>query len=311
MASPQLRGASISIFLVDGTPQGPRLVQRPSWTGSFLAFARADYSQARKRPEMARTGAYVLVGPDSTEPLRRRAYIGEGDAIMTRVDKHQREKDFWTHAYVLTTKDDSLNKAHVRYIEARLLELAKAAGVASIDNGTEPDPASLSEPETAEMETYLDYVLPLFPLVGVNVFESVEEPMPATNVKPTDNGAATGTATERLKLSTQLTQAEGEDQSRGFLVLENSIGRREKMVMQRGYEQLRDTLLHEGTLVEEGDHVRLVRSYLFDSPSAAASVLAGGNKNGRTEWKNAEGRTLKELQEQAAPTTDSTDPPAE
>ena len=114
-------------------------------------------------------------------------------------------------------------------------------------------------------------------------------------------------STERLKLSTQLTQAEGEDQSRGFLVLENSMGRREKMVMQRGYEQLRDTLIHEGTLVEEGDRIRLVRSYLFDSPSAAASVLAGGNKNGRTEWKNTAGRTLKELQEQAAPTTDSAD----
>ncbi|HEY2282564.1 MAG TPA: GIY-YIG nuclease family protein [Solirubrobacteraceae bacterium] len=291
------------IFLVDGTPQGLRLVQRPSWTGSFLAFARADYAQARKRPEMNRTGAYVLVGPDPTEPLRRRVYIGEGDAIIIRVDAQQREKDFWTHAYVLTTKDDSLNKAHVRYIEAQLLALARAAGVASIDNGTEPDPASLSEPETAEMETYLDYALPLFPLVGVNVFESVEEQPPATSATPTDEGAAAAITTERLYLSTQLTQAEGEDQSRGFLVLEDSKGRLEKMVMQRGYEQLRDTLLHEGTLVEEGDHVRLVRSYLFDSPSAAASVMAGGNKNGRTEWRDAAGRTLKELEERATPAT--------
>jgi hypothetical protein len=310
MTSPHPRGASILIFLVDGTPQGPRLVQRPSWTGSFLAFARADYSQARKRPELSRTGAYVLVGPDPTEPLRRLIYIGEGDAIITRVDAHQRDKDFWTHAYVLTTKDDSLNKAHVRYIEARLLDLARAAGVASIDNGTEPGPASLSEPETAEMETYLDYALPLFALVGVNVFESVGEPPPATGAVPTDQGAAT-VLSERLYLSTQLTQAEGEDQSRGFLVLQGGKGRREKMVMQRGYEQLRDTLLYEGILVEDGDHVHLVRSYLFDSPSAAASVLTGGHKNGRTEWRDGRGRTLKELQERAAPTTETTNPIAE
>ncbi len=93
----------------------------------------------------------------------------------------------------LRIKDDSLNKAHGRYIEARLLALAKTAGVASIDNGTEPDPANLSEPETAEMETYLDYALPLFPLVGVNVFESVEEPPPVTSAKPTEDGAATAT----------------------------------------------------------------------------------------------------------------------
>jgi hypothetical protein len=41
-------------------------------------------------------------------------------------------------------------------------------------------------------------------------------------------------------------------------------------------------------------------SHLFDSPSAAASVLSGGNKNGRTQWRDAAGRTLKELQEQTA-----------
>src|ERR1700733_3880012 len=42
------------------------------------------------------------------------------------------------------------------------------------------------------------------------------------------------------------------------------------MVMMPSYEQLRDKLMQEGILVAEGAHVRLVRSHLFDSPSAAA-----------------------------------------
>jgi hypothetical protein len=73
-----------------------------------------------------------------------------------------------------------------------------------------------------------------------------------------------------------------------------------KRVMIPGYEQLRDRLLQEGILVEDGENVKLTKSHLFDSPSAAASVLSGGNKNGRTEWRDADGRTLKELQEQTA-----------
>ncbi len=85
-----------------------------------------------------------------------------------------------------------------------------------------------------------------------------------------------------MYLKTQLTDAEGEDRSRGFLVFEGSTGRAEKKVMMPGYEQLRGRLLQEGILVVEGDRVRLTKGHLFDSPSAAASVLSGGNK----EWTN-------------------------
>jgi hypothetical protein len=68
-----------------------------------------------------------------------------------------------------------------------------------------------------------------------------------------------------------------------------------------GYERLRTQLIEEGVLVNEGDdQIRLTKNFLFDSPSAAASVLSGGNKNGRTEWRNTAGRTLKELQAETA-----------
>lgn len=300
MAVQPTRGVTIRIFLVNGTPQGLRLVERMGWTGSFLTFARADYPSARAREEVSQTGAYVLLGPDPEGRRLQRVYVGEGENIRVRLDAHQKEKDFWTQGYVLTTKDDSLNKAHVRYLEARLLKLAAKADNASLDNGTAPEPARLSEPEIAEMETYLDNVLPLFALVGVNVFEPAEEVAVAAAGAVTPSEPVADERGERLYLKTQLTEAEGEDRSRGFLVFEGAIGRKMKRVMIPGYAQLRDRLLREGILVEEGDHVKLTKSHLFDSPSAAASVLSGGNKNGRTQWRDAAGRTLKELQEQTA-----------
>lgn len=300
MAVEPMRGVTIRIFLVDGTPQGLRLVERMNWTGSFLAFARADYASARARPEVSRTGVYVLLGPDPGGGRTQRVYIGEADDIRVRLDAHQKEKDFWTHGYVLTTKDNSLNKAHVRYLEARLLEFAGMADNASIDNGTAPVPPGLSEPEVADMETYLDNVLPLFALAGVNVFEPAEDATVAAIETETSSEVLAGERAARLYLKTQQTQAEGEDRSRGFLVFEDAVGRKEKKVMMPSYEQLRDRLVQEGILVEDGDHVRLTKSHLFDSPSAAASALSGGNKNGRTEWRDAAGRTLKQLQAQTA-----------
>jgi hypothetical protein len=35
----------------------------------------------------------------------------------------------------------------------------------------------------------------------------------------------------------------------------------------------------------------------FDSPSAAAAVVHGGGANGLTAWKDANGKSLKELEE--------------
>jgi uncharacterized protein DUF4357 len=52
-------------------------------------------------------------------------------------------------------------------------------------------------------------------------------------------------------------------------------------------------------LVPAGGHLRFTRAHLFDSPSTAAGVLLGRSVNGRIEWKNPSGQTLKEIQEAA------------
>lgn len=45
-----------------------------------------------------------------------------------------------------------------------------------------------------------------------------------------------------------------------------------------------------------GASYRFSQDYAFSSPSTAAAVLLGRSANGRIEWKDAQGRTLKELQ---------------
>ena len=150
------RGTTIRIFLVDGVPQGVRVVDRTGWTGACLAFSRADYVRARQRDEVTTAGVYVLTGPDPERSDVERVYVGEADEVRARLDQHQREKDFWTAAYVFVSKDRSLNKAHVRYLEARLVTLAREAGRAVLENSTAPQYRGLSEAETADMDAYLD-----------------------------------------------------------------------------------------------------------------------------------------------------------
>lgn len=160
------------------------------------------------------------------------------------------------------------------------------------------------------MENYLETALVLLPLLGVTVFDVVAA-RPTTDVPATADAArsdATGTAPDAHSvayfLRAPLTDASGQDESRGFLVRQGALGRSETKTMDPGYELKRTRLQIEGVLVpHNADQFILTRDYLFDSPSQAASVLTGGSKNGRRSWQDATGRTLKENQEAEAART--------
>ena len=71
--------------------------------------------------------------------------------------------------------------------------------------------------------------------------------------------------------------------------------------MGSGYRQIREALLEDKSIVRETDKTfRFARDVLFTSPSAAASVLAGGAYNGREAWKDSSGRSLKAIEEELA-----------
>lgn len=61
------------------------------------------------------------------------------------------------------------------------------------------------------------------------------------------------------------------------------------------YQSARTALIDGGALSLLDDLFLLSRHLLFDSPSAAASVMAGSNTNGRRAWKDSLGRTWSDL----------------
>lgn len=85
--------------------------------------------------------------------------------------------------------------------------------------------------------------------------------------------------------------------SEGLLVLKGSSGRAEstESLKEHAYGGLRDTLLAQGVIVETGDgRIRFEVDHLFKVPSAAAVAVMGRAANGWTEWRDAEGMTLRD-----------------
>ena len=133
-----MKGKTIRIYLADGDPNGIRTAEIINWTGNVLVAPRTQLSKFAKRDEAKRTGVYCLVGPDPENPLRDVVYVGEGDNVLKRLKKHDKEKDFWTRFFVVTSKDQNLTKSHVRYLESRMIATGRQTGRAKINNATTP-----------------------------------------------------------------------------------------------------------------------------------------------------------------------------
>lgn len=235
--------------------------------------------------EWSRPGVYLLSGPSAGETTKDRLYIGEADDVRDRLDNHFRNKDFWTTVIAFTSKDDNLNKAHVRYLEARLIEVASQADRATVENGTAPPQPRLSEADRADMDGFLAEMLVILPVLGVVAFESVARAAPPADL---------------LRLTGKQAAATGADGPEGFVVFADSLGRLGEVPSIHGYlSAMRQRLLLEGVLRPDGVGLRFAKPFIFDSPSTAAGVVLGRSANGRIEWKDAQGRTLKERQEAA------------
>ena len=282
---------SLRIFVADGDPDGLRIVEKSNWIGKALVFPRALLPQVKARPELAQTGVYLLLGPrpDGEGDM---LYVGEGDPIRPRLERHYAEKDFWTRAIGFTTGSaGQLNKAHVQFLESRLIALARAAKRMPLDNANQPAEPSLSEADRADMEVFLGHMLGMLPVLGVHAFEQAPS-APAAKASPV------------LTCKGKGVQATGYEASQGFVVRAGSQAVADTVPSMalhvRGMYDLRQELIGNGVLGLQGGLYQFTQDYSFSSPSTAAAVVLGRSANGRIEWKAADGRTLKELQEAEA-----------
>jgi hypothetical protein len=108
-----MTGKTIRIFLPDGEPTGILLPEISNRTGKVLVAPRSQLDQLSKREEVRRTGVYLLVGPDPDGPSGALASIGEGDNVLERLLRHNKNeaKDFLERTVVHVSKDENLTKS--------------------------------------------------------------------------------------------------------------------------------------------------------------------------------------------------------
>ncbi len=292
-------GRTIQIFLVDGSPNGLMIASLHGWTGSITVCKQATFDKLLKRQELDRTGVYILWGQDPENPLKMRAYIGEADSVKERINESAQNHEFWETAVAITTSDDALTKGHVRYLEARLIEIATAAGRATLANTQKPsaDKRKLPEADKANMEGFLANLRVVLPVVGLDLLKPIVnlKMLPPLQAKQAPHF-------ELIHPPTGLCASAIEENDE-FIVLEGSEALKDAGYSKLNYSTLKTELIEQGILKisKKKDRFTFASSYTFSSVSAAASVILDRNANGRVWWKvKGQKTTYHEWQSQTA-----------
>jgi hypothetical protein len=283
------QGRSIRLFLVDGTPNGLLTAEIMNWTGHVLTGPRTKLTELVQRPECNRTGIYFLVGPDLEGGPRTQVYIGESDEVGTRLKQHNRPedkggKDFWEKVCLVTSKDQNLTKAHVKYLESLLIQLAGELDRCKLINGTAHDYINLPESDRADMAFFVEQIRTVLPVLGLDFLRQRQSPLTQSKAKPDDPTPITTFEMNipKYKLTAWAQEVDGE-----FIVLAGSKAREiwASKTDYASYKPLYEQLTEEGVLVADETGSRIFsRDHAFSSPSAAAAVVSGRPANGRTVW---------------------------
>lgn len=275
-------GRSIRLFLVDGTPNGLLTAEIMNWTGHVLTGPRSKLAELVERPECARTGVYFLVGPDPDNNLRLKVYVGESDNLSERLKQHSQKieeggQDFWERVCLVTSKEQSLTKAHVKHLESVLVRLVRHAGRCELVNGTANDYDSLSEADRSDMLFFLENVYTVLPVLGYDFLAPASEASVAPAVCESPLFIL-----EDLELNLRALAKEIDGE---FTVLKGSQAIPYRSDKGSSYQDMYKQLVKDGVLVPDGDSLLTFSAdQEFISPSAAASVVCGHAVDGETAW---------------------------
>ena len=253
--------ATIKIFLVHGDPKRLRTAELSNWTGKAVAGPRSEFDSVLAREESQKSGLYFLTGFDP-ETGNNAIYIGEAESIRDRVKGHL-DKDFWNQIVFFTSKDENLTKAHVRYLEGRLIEQAKKASRAEVKN-SQASGSKLPEPDREDMEVFLEKIQQLLPVLGIELLV----PTKASMIGKTD--------LETLYCEIKGLKATGHLTPNGIVVLAGSQAVLTERPSARKYPwpiNMRQQLKGSGALKESRDHLLFTKDVEFSSPLSPCGLL--------------------------------------
>lgn len=285
-------GRTIELFLANGTADSFTTAELSNWNGKALKIPRMEVASC-DCDDLTQPGVYFLFckeddGSDSV-------YIGEAENVKERLLQHlrdsqsEKEKYYWNTAVVFVGRD--LNKAHIRYLENRFVEIARTCKRYTVLTKNTYSHTVLKDSQKAVMEEFIDNVKVLINALGYNVLKPIpSKPVPEKSVPEAKDVDTVYLHLERTIKKVGKVEADGSQTSDGFVVFQGS------QISPEDDDTIPAVVKQRRTSAPIDENGILQEDMLFTSPSYAAMFVIGKSANGLTSWKTAEGKTLKSLE---------------
>lgn len=279
-----VRPQTIQIFLPNGVPHGIRVADITTRIVQAIEVPRKLLGEFFTMPECKQVALYFLFGK-SDDGAEDWVYVWQTCDLTARLEKHHKDKDFWQRALVIISRTHSLTQTHALYLEWLCIQEAKKAKRYGTENGTNGTKPHTPAPLEADCQEIFDTTRTLLATLGYPIFEPVLS-------------KDANSANKRYYCTRSGANAVGEYTEEGFVVLKDSKGRASMSTsfVDHTFGRRRAELLQHGKLAMQEDALVFLEDILFSSPSGAAAVVVGNTSNGWRDWKDAQGRTLEEME---------------
>ena len=281
-------GKTIKILVTDESPRALKRISTLNWSGYAYYGTRNQIKNLKQRSDAFGQGIYFLVSEKDKDSVR--IYIGETENFCKRITQHEKNKDWWTRFIVFQSKDNILNKVHVKYLEYKFLTMAKDVFEISLENEMQNIPETkLSEEDSADMQIFQDNILYILESLDIGFFKKRG---PVSSTEEGDEYYITTKEKEYLAFMTKIDDM--------FILKKESFLKREaqnsfKKYLPGYYEKWKDLVESEQVKPINESYVKLLKDIEFSSPTICASIAKGRSANGNTDWKNKKThKTLKE-----------------
>lgn len=274
------RPQTIQIFLPDGNPTSIKIADLTNRMIVAVLIPRSKLTECGTREEVKRYGIYFLFGINE-EKAKPISYIGETEDCFERIKSHNKTKDFWNYAVVISSKSNSFTKSHVKYLEHLCIKTANEIGRYDTDNLSAPAKPHITEAMEADLLDNFETIKILLSTLGYPIFEEIRNHSKQK---------------EMLYCKSKNIVATGEMSDDGFVVFKGSMAILEQTKSAGAWvTNMRKKLLDDKILIQENSHYIFTEDFVFNSPSAASVTVLGRQSNGWNEWKNKAGLTIDKL----------------
>ncbi|MCQ2475568.1 MAG: GIY-YIG nuclease family protein [Clostridia bacterium] len=262
----------------NGQPDGIRSIRRNLSTMTVYVIPRPLLSEAKNISGINRPGIYYLI-KESDDSTIAQLYIGQTRNGVSRLDDHNRSKNFWNKAIMFLADSKTFTLDMISGLEKFAILKAQESKRYKVENTVVPK-YEIDEYDMASVEEIYDEIQFVMGTQGYKMDDARASLNQADILHTTRNGI----------------EAFGVYDGDKFEILEgSSISHDTKSSLPEKILIQRNTAISNGDIVLENNEYKLKKSLSFSSPSYAAAFVLGSSANGWTEWKNKDGKTLDEL----------------